>query len=178
MLNCIKNEQGKRLRKDKFIWLNYRILLTREKKKQIIKFSHGIMLRKWLWYINMYLKKRKLLLALILRFQRIMNPEKNIVWDLRNSTVHPSCVVWQLWARGPWYHLLNPVATAHSHSSLLHQLFVLLLPPPSTAAHVLLLWEDPAGCPRCSETGQLGVCPLTSVWCHTSRSAGLSAVWL
>lgn len=55
-------------------------------------------------------------------------------------------VLWmQLWAGGSRDHLLGSVAPALCHSSLLHQLFVHLLPAPAAAAYDLLLREDTAG---------------------------------
>ncbi|KAM7374532.1 hypothetical protein PAMP_007183 [Pampus punctatissimus] len=65
---------------------------------------------------------------------------------------HMFCVVEQLRARGSWHHLLGPMAPALGNSSLLHQLLVHLLPASASAADVLLLWEDPAGCAKGGET--------------------------
>lgn len=73
-----------------------------------------------------------------------------------------SCVVEQLRAGGSRDHLLSRVASALSRSSLLHQLFVHLLPASATVAHVLLLREDLAGCARGGETGEHTAWPLTS----------------
>lgn len=64
------------------------------------------------------------------------------------------CVMEQLRAGGSRHHLLGPVAPALGHISLLHQLFVHLLPAPAAAAHVLLLREDPADCASGGQTGE------------------------
>lgn len=69
---------------------------------------------------------------------------------------HVLCVMEQLRAGGSRHHLLGPVAPALGHSSLLHQLLVHLLPAAAAAAHVLLLWEDPAGRTSGGETGESG----------------------
>lgn len=63
-------------------------------------------------------------------------------------------VMEQLRAGGSWHHLLRPVAPALAHSTLLHQLFVHLLPAAAAAAHDLLLREDPAGCAIGGETDE------------------------
>lgn len=65
------------------------------------------------------------------------------------------CVTEQLWTRGPRHHLLSSVAPAFCHSSLLHQLFVRLLPAPAAAAHDLLLREDPADSASGVEAGEV-----------------------
>lgn len=74
---------------------------------------------------------------------------------LNMKSEHVLCVMEQLWARGPRHHLLSSVAPALGHSSLLHQLFVHLLPAPAAAAHDLLLREDPAGSASSGEAGEL-----------------------
>lgn len=65
------------------------------------------------------------------------------------------CVMEQLRTGGPRHHLLSSVAPPFSYSSLLHQLFVHLLPPPAADAYDLLLREDPAGAASCVEAGEL-----------------------
>lgn len=75
---------------------------------------------------------------------------------------HVLCVTVQLRAGGSRHHLLGPVAAAVCRSSLLHQLFVRVLPAPAAAAHDLLLWEDPAGS---ASGGTAGERPLTFDLC-------------
>lgn len=87
------------------------------------------------------------------------------------------CFVKQLWAGGPRHSLLGPVAAALGHSSLLHQLFVHLLPPPATAAHVLLLRPAPAGCPKCGKTGQFSAWPLNFCDDKPLSLLCLSLIW-
>lgn len=55
-----------------------------------------------------------------------------------------NCVL-QLRPRGHRHHLFGPVAPAHGFISLLHYLFVHLLPPSAPDGDGLLLREDPAG---------------------------------
>lgn len=100
---------------------------------------------------------------------------------LNMKSEHVLCVMEQLWARGPRHHLLSSVAPALGHSSLLHQLFVHLLPARAAAAHDLLLREDPAGSASSGDAGELtahvtfDLCVMSmpfSVSVCVSRSAG------
>lgn len=94
----------------------------------------------------------------------------------------------QLWTRRPRHHLLSSVAPAFCRSSLLHQLFVRLLPSPAAAAHDLLLREDLADSASSGEAGELTahvpfnlslMCDLfsMSVAPQVSRIDGSSAEW-
>lgn len=60
----------------------------------------------------------------------------------------------QLWTRGHRHHLFGSVAPAQLGISLLHQLFVRLLPPPAPAGDDLLLREDPGGAASGVEAGE------------------------
>lgn len=84
------------------------------------------------------------------------------------------CDMEQLWARRPRHHLLSSVAPTLDLRSLLHQLFVHLLPAPTTAGRDLLLREDSAGSASSGEAGELtanmtfDLCVMRDVCCIQS----------